>query len=118
MSFVLTVVCTDRGAHRRLVLGELLLQGDGIGPQSVGLWARNRPRVIDGEFSVIPPEERPNAGEQHQRKDGGRWFTFTCPNCGRAPRLRDDALIQATYTDESGKLRWRVSQLDICHWPS
>lgn len=115
MSGVLKVVCTDRGAHKRLVLGELLLMGDGLGgPQRVGLAARNRPRG-DESLEVVPPEVRPHAGVKRERGDGGRWFTFTCPRCGRESRLRDDRLMQATESRGDGKIRWSVSHLDISH---
>lgn len=119
MSVLLTVVCTDRGAHRKHVLGELLLQGNGLDPrQRIRLAARNRPRERDGEVEFIPPEERPQAGVQRERSDGGEWFTFTCPYCGRESRLRDERLMQATYPDESGQIHWRVSSVDVSHLPS
>lgn len=115
MSFMLTVVCTDRGAHRLHTLGDLLLQSSGDGPQHIGLAARNRPREVDGEFHVIPDDERPQAGVKRDRTDGGGWFTFTCPRCGRESRLRDERLMQATFADAAGKIHWRVSRLDISH---
>ncbi len=113
----LTVVCTDRGAHKVFVLARLraFRRDDGeVTVQSLGRMAHKRAR--DGEYMVQP------STSGSVRRIGAAW-EFVCPACGRNTRRRDVWLAQAADFPEDAEPVmefgtpgvWRVADLDVSH---
>ncbi len=109
----LTVVCTDRGAHKPRTLARLSVKVQ-YGRVVIGRVGRTRRyRTDDGR--AITPRSAPGTDDARRREDDdGLTFTFTCPSCGRNLPLRDDRLAKVADTD-GRRPRWRVSSLDISH---
>jgi hypothetical protein len=117
---LLTVQCTDNGAHNPRTLARLSI-GIKDGRVVMGRQGRTRHHTTDGRFVV--PRGTEGAADARRRDDGGVTFTFTCPSCRRNVPLRDDRLAalagvapdEMTNQPDDGRLAWDVSSVDISH---
>lgn len=87
---VITVVCTGRGSHKRLIFNQFTVDGDQLTMQPFRI--ANMPDLAAAEVegvametkAVMPPSYDPRTSH------GWRW---KCPRCGTDRRFSDATLI-------------------------